>query len=259
MRYILIVLLFLGSWTVNAQSPTQQSVSIKNDTLLCNNKAVALISVIEENMVLGASSRAIYLPGGKEVLMVTELLNYRTPDNKVVFYTHYEFPGLEIACDIKHKSPGFNPFEPICQYNLINQYGVDTNQAFIFTTLKGRISEAEIKGVKTRQDTVTRLRSTIAVRSIYAEISYYDDNILQDEIRIGSFTVDTLEGQKGLCRYYKIFNSKDVMICTATESALNSRDWRLLTYKDNKFHVLKVASEADLTEMLKFLIQRKYL
>ncbi len=259
MRYILIVLLFLGSWTVNAQSTTQQSVSVKNDTLLCNGKAVALMSVIEENLVIGASSRAIYLPGGKEVLMVTELLYYLTADKKPVFYTHYEFPGLSISCDIKHKSPDFNPFEPICQYNLINQYGVDTNQAFIFTTLKGRISEAEIKGVKTRQDTVTRLRSTVAVRSIYAEISYYDDNILQDEIRIGSFTVDTLDGQKGPCRYYKIFNSKDVMICTATESALNSRDWRLLTYKDNRFHVLKVTSDADLTEMLKFLIQRKYL
>ncbi|MFM6984563.1 MAG: hypothetical protein ACKOXF_10555 [Chitinophagaceae bacterium] len=259
MKNIVLSLFVLASCSLFAQSAAQPSVSVKNDTLLCNGKAVSLISVIEDNLVIGASSRAIYLPGGKNVLMITELLNYKTTDNKLIYYTHYEFPGLDISCDIKHKTSDFNPFEPVCQYNLINQYGIDTNQAFIFTTLKGRISDAEIKGVKTRQDTVTRLRSTIAVRSVYAEISYYDDNIIQDEIRIGSFTVDTLIGQKGLCRYYKIFNSKDVMICTATESLLNSRDWRLLTYKDNKFHVLKVNSEADLTEMLKYLIQRKYL
>lgn len=233
--------------------------SISNDTLKCQGAPVALLSVIEENIVSGKSSRAIYLPGGKEVLMITELLSYMTPDKKLVYYTHYEFPGLDLSCDIKHKSNSFNPNDPICQYQLINQYGVDTNQAFLFTTLKGRISEAEINGVKTRQDTVTRLRSTIAVRSIYAPIEYYEDNIIQDGIRIGSFSVDTLNGQKGLCRYFKIFNSKDVLICTATESALNSRDWRLLTYRDNRFHSMVAPSEADLLEVLKFLIARKYL
>ena len=233
--------------------------SISNDTLKCQGAPVALLSVIEENIVSGKSSRAIYLPGGKEVLMITELLSYMTPDKKLVYYTHYEFPGLDLSCDIKHKSNSFNPNDPICQYQLINQYGVDTNQAFLFTTLKGRISEAEINGVKTRQDTVTRLRSTIALRSIYAPIEYYEDNIIQDGIRIGSFSVDTLNGQKGLCRYFKIFNSKDVLICTATESALNSRDWRLLTYCDNRFHSMVAPSEADLLEVLKFLIARKYL
>lgn len=233
--------------------------SINNDTLKCQGTPVALLSVIEENVVSGKSSRAIYLPGGKEVLMITELLSYMTPDKKLVYYTHYEFPGLDLSCDIKHKSNSFNPYDPICQYQLINQYGVDTNQAFLFTTLKGRISEAEINGVKTRQDTITRLRSTIAVRSIYAPIEYYEDNIIQDGIRIGSFSVDTLNGQKGLCRYFKIFNSKDVLICTATESVLNSRDWRLLTYRDNRFHSMVAPSEADLLEVLKFLIARKYL
>lgn len=259
MKKVFLSLFVSASCVLSAQTSTQQSVSVKNDTLLCNGKPVSLISVIEDNLVIGTSSRAIYLPGGKDVLMITELQNYRTPDNKLIYYTHYEFPGLDISCDIKHKSSDFNPFEPVCQYNLINQFGVDTNQAFIFTTLKGRISEAEIKGLKTRQDTVTRLRSTIAVRSIYAPIVYYEDNILQDEIRIGSFSLDTLNGQKGLCRYYKIFNSKDVLICTATESVLNSRDWRLLTYRDNRFHSMVAPSEADLLEVLKFLIARKYL
>lgn len=255
MKHIFIFSMFV--W-LGCNTGLHAQASISKDTLKCQGAPVALLSVIEENIVSGNSSRAIYLPGGKEVLMITELLSYLTPDKKVVYYTHYEFPGLDISCDIKHKSSSFNPNDPICQYQLINQYGVDTNQAFLFATLKGRISEAEINGVKTRQDTVTRMRSTIAVRSIYAPIEYYEDNIIQDGIRIGSFSVDTLNAQKGLCRYFKIFNSKDVLICTATESALNSRDWRLLTYRDNRFHSM-VASEADLLEVLKFLIARKYL
>jgi hypothetical protein len=257
MRKVL-VLLSLATGLISSLN-AQNTIAIKNDTLLCSGKAVALLSVIEENVVAGLSSRAVYIPGGKDVLMITELKHFITPDKKKIFYTHYEFPGIGLMCDIKHRAPNFNQFEPVCQYTLFNQYGLDTNQAFLFATLKGSISEAELNGQKTRQDTVTMLRSIVAIRSTYAEIEYYDDNILQDGIRIGSFTVDTLQGQKGLCRYYKIFNSKDVMICTATESVLNGRDWRLLTYKDNRFHSVVSISDADITEILKYLIQRKYI
>ncbi|MCC6818240.1 MAG: hypothetical protein IT245_05070, partial [Bacteroidia bacterium] len=66
-------------------------------------------------------------------------------------------------------------------------------------------------------------------------------------------------GQSGLLRHFQIYNSKGVLICTATESKYLSHEWRLLTYKDNRFHSLNVPTEDDLMQILKSLISKDYL
>jgi hypothetical protein len=84
MRKVL-VLLSLATGLISSLN-AQNTIAIKNDTLLCSGKAVALLSVIEENVVAGLSSRAVYIPGGKDVLMITELKHFITPDKKKIFY-----------------------------------------------------------------------------------------------------------------------------------------------------------------------------
>ncbi len=230
------------------------------DTLYCSGIAKGVVATIESNMLAGTSTQAIYKPGDTDVLVLIDLLNYNNFNGQKVYYTHYEFPRLQLECDIKLKDiETYNPYSALCQYDLINSYGLDTNKTFIFTTLKGKIPANELNGQRSHRDTVTMMRSIIAPRNTNAEIVITDENIFQDKVMFASFVADTLAGQFGPTRHFMIYNSKGVLICTATEKTLNNHDWKLLSYKDNRFHTVMTKSESDLKEILQYLIRNSYL
>lgn len=232
---------------------------ISRDTLYCSGKAKAIAISVEENMMTGESAKAIYLSGGADVLILVDRLSYKNVQGEQVYYYQVDFPGLKLSCDIRENDKGGNPYDQICKYDLLNSFGLDTNKVFVFTTLKGQIPPNELKGQYSKKDTVTMMRSIIAPRNTQAPIQITDENLYQDGVMFASYTQDTLRAQSGDVRHFLIYNSKGVMICSATETRMNSHEWRLLCLKTNKFESLAFNDGEDLKRILEFLIREKYL
>lgn len=247
MKSIVLLMVVLGSLSARAA---------QDDTLICNGKARALISNLEENLVMTQNAKAIYRLGSSDVLIIIDARSYNTDKGKASFYYQLDFPSLQMSCDIRSDDKSGKPLQQICAYELLNEFGLDTNKVFIFTTLKGKIPETELNG---RVDSVKFMRSFIAKRNIDAEINITDENLYQDNVMFGSYVLDSLPGQNGLLRHFQLYNAKGVLICTATEVKGNTHEWRLLTYKDKRFHSQTFASENDLLELIRFLIRNEYL
>lgn len=242
-----------------AESALKSNSVISRDTLYCSGKIRAMAVSVEENLMLGTDARAIYMPGGKEVLILVDKQSYKNPAGQQSYYYQVDFPGLQMGCDIRESDKMGNPYDQICKNELITANGLDTNKVFIFTTLKGRIPESELQGQWSHKDSVIMMRSIIAARNVNAPINITDENLYQDAVMFGSYVQDTLVGQTGQVRHFQIYNSKGVLICTATETRMNSHEWRLLCYKDNKFQSLAFNEANDLKRILEFLIKEKYL
>lgn len=242
-----------------AESALKSNSVISRDTLYCSGKVKAMAVSVEENLMLGTDARAIYMPGGQEVLILVDKQSYKNPAGQLSYYYQVDFPGLQMSCDIRQTDKAGDPYEQICKSELINSYGLDTNKVFIFTTIKGRIPETELKGQWSHKDTVIMMRSIIAARNTAAPINITDENLYQDGVMFGSYVQDTLVGQSGIVRHFQIYNSKGVLICTATETRMNSHEWRLLCYKDNKFQSLAFNEASDLKRILEYLIKENYL
>lgn len=242
-----------------AESNGKSNYCVSRDTLYCSGQPKALVQKVHENLLLDELAEAIYLPGGTDILILVDKQSYRSHlgENKV--YYQVDFPTLDLTCDIREGDKYGHPFSQFCRYNLLTKNGLDTNQVFLFTTLKGRISEEELNGRLSLRDSVNALRSVVVKRNTEAEVQITDENIYQDGAMFASYVEDTLNGQTGLLRHYQLYNSKGVLVCTATETQMNSHEWRLLTYKDNKYHSVSFKSNDDLRELILYLIKLVYI
>ena len=243
---------------IAASASTSKSV-ISRDTLYCSGQPKAIAMTIEENNMTGDNAKAIYLSGGSDVLILVDRLSYKNFGGQLVWYYQIDFPTLQMSCDIKEGDKNGTPYDQICQFDLLSPSGLDTNKVFVFTTLKGQIPDSELNGRLSKKDTVTMMRSIIAPRNTKAPIQITDENLYQDGVMFASYTQDTLKSQNGDVRHFLIYNSKGVMICSATETKMNSHEWRLLCLKDNRFESLAFNDGEDLKHILEFLIREKYL
>lgn len=273
MRKLIVLLIILISTDLNAQnnvSDKEHAENVKSsklngtairskDTFFCSGSAKALVTTIEENLASGSSSQALYMPGTSDVLMIIEMLNYNDPNGRTVYYHHLEFPSVFLECDLRSNGIIDEVYSQICKNELFNSFGLDTNKAFIFTTLKGKIPETELKGKYGLLDTVKMMRSLMVKRNIKAEIDTSEGNIFQDNAFIGSFEEDSITGMYGKTMHIRVFNYKGVLICGATKPSIESKYWNLLTYKEGRLHNLKFKTEDDLIEILRYLINKEYL
>lgn len=228
------------------------------DTLFCKGEPIATVKVYQKSFLLGIEEQSINgLKTNLPYLIVTKKSYDESPTEKV-YYDQYFFPGLNLVCDIKNAIGIPNVYENICQYGLINQFGVDTVKAEMFVILKGRVS-IPIQSNNQVSTNTTSSFDVIVPRNKSSFLMFLGDNIQQDSKYIGTITKNTVNGQSGLLNQYLIFNSVGVMICTATESSFMSNEWNLLVYKNNKFYKIKSSLGKDKEDIVNLLIENGFL
>lgn len=236
-----------------------KNYKLSGDTLIClNNHSHFRLNSMSVNLPLNQNLKAITSFQNDQVLIYIEKMNYEMNIISNSFY-RLTFPTLSTSCDLKKAVTFEDVYQSISENELLNIHGLDTNKVLIYTVIKGKVSDAEIKGVKSRLDSIRDDRSVIMYRNLNAYIQIEVEDIVQDNVKIGSYESDTIKGLNGLQVQFKLFNSIGAMICTVTETKLGSKDMRLLTYRDNKFHSLSVKGKEDLREIIIYLIKNDYL
>lgn len=254
----IVIMAMLLPFVIAAQ---QTNFKLSGDTLTCSNNASRFkMKNMSVNLPLNQNLKAITHVDDDQVLIYLEKMNYEfAPALESNSFYRLTFPTLSTSCDLKKARSFEDVLHSICDHELLNAYGLDTNKVLVYAVVKGKVSDSELKGVKSRLDSISEDRSVIMYRNLNAYVQIEVEDIVQDKIKIGSYESDTLLGLKGSQVQYKIYNSIGAMICSATETKMGSKDWRLLTFRDNKFHSLPVKGNEDLRELILYLIRNSYL
>lgn len=253
-KWICLSLLLIGGTLVYSQVG---SVNFSGDTLRCKDGAGFRVLRFGENIPANEGVSSVGRFGDTTQLIYIEMMKL-APRPDAPYFFRISFPQLKMECDLR-KAKTFNDvYDEICRYGLINQFGLDTNAVVTFEILKGHVSQSEINGTKTRKDSMTADRSVIVPRNTSTPIQIEEEDIVQDAIKIGSYETKITEGPNGKQTQIQIYNGIGALICTATESRQGSGDWRLLTYKDNRFHNLG-SSKTNFEGLIKYLIKGAYL
>lgn len=236
-----------------------KNFKLSGDTLTClKDQSQFRLKNMSVNLPLNQNLKAITSFQNDQVLIYIEKMNYEMNIFSNGFY-RLTFPTLSTTCDLKKAMTFEDVYQSISESELLNLHGLDTNKVLVYAVIKGKVSDAELKGVKSRLDSIRDDRSVIMYRNLNAYVQIEVEDIVQDNVKIGSYETDTISGINGLQVQFKLYNSIGAMICTVTETKFGSKDMRLLTYRDNKFHSLNIKGKEDLREIIIYLIKNDYL
>jgi hypothetical protein len=228
------------------ESKDQQTNMVSLDTFFCAGRVAASIAFDTLNNNGQSSPQLFKSPsGGHTMISVKKVYDANQQGKAKDLYYVFQFPGLSLECHVKSTGAANEVYDMICQNGLINNQALDTVRVETFVILKKGL--AELKREKPEQpDSVT------SGRNKKAAIIFAGENIEQDGIVIGSFKESIIEGPTGALNKLMIYNSIGVLICTATETQLNSHDWRLLI--DNRFRSLATKPNKDKEDIIMYLI-----
>ncbi len=266
-KYIVVILCFGPGLCLMAQpgkkelkqhrqlveaSKLASSGLISLDTFFCAGEPVAVVEGMRDSLT-GIVEQRINKIGNGQTMIILSHLSYGN-QQMVVPYIHFSFPGLGMSCDVERA----DAYETMCKYNLFRKQSLDTGSVEIFVVLKGHLDVAKAAGIKTLKDSMMLDKSIIVSRNKKAMLLFTEENIVQDQQVIGSFKESTTTGIHGPVKQLSIYNSIGALICTVTETSPTSHDWRLLTYKDHKFHSLKSTGN-DREDIVKYLVEQGFL
>lgn len=212
--------------------------------IVCEKKHLGKLVVSRRD---GGSSEEwmVFSKTGVQPLIVIRAINNNQP------VWQFEFTGLGFKGEIL-KGTASDPSELICKKELLNEWGLDTLKAEIFSTLHPAGSEKMSSfGNKNRFNE----KSIVPDRNKTAEILISENQIAQDTVVIGTFVESSVDGVSGKLSQLTIYNSVGAMICTATGVPVKGEQWSLLTYRDNRFYALKLGDDQALIECVRFLIE----
>ena len=146
--------------------------------------------------------------------------------------------------------------DTVCKLQLLKQAGLDTFKAETWVTLKGNVK----KIIARNQDVANNFKMVERDRS--AKFIVKGNDIYQDNIIIGSFDESTVKDPMGgFQNHIEVFNTQRQMVSFSTETAAMSHEWRTVTNKDSKYHLIKSGplKDEDIFYMIIFLIDNLYL
>jgi hypothetical protein len=250
MRYLFV---FLATVFVGLSSMAQSKAV---DTFTCLKDNGLVLSNIERNILKGTEIYAItQKSGSNQILAIFERLKLANG----LSYFNISFPSIQMEFDYKKALGVQDIVKDLCKSNVFNEVGLDTFNTEKICIIKGTFTEEEKLGIKTRKDTITKDRSIVPIRSFTADVIVFEDKLMQDNVKIGTFEVDSVPGINGFLKQYIIYNAIGAKICNATLDKKN-KQCILLTYKDGRFIDLSFNPEEDeLKPILMYLIERKYM
>lgn len=236
-----------------AQSRSSKTAICSRDTFFCSGNALAIVQYAKTTANKGM--QASLLPFG-----ATEPVIHFKPVNETLQTFRFDFPGFGQSCEVflkQHK----DPFSMICHYELFNAHGLDTLKAEIFMTLFSAKPYAEPS--KPNMPIIDAEKALVVKRNTGKPVLVEDENLAQDGVLIGTFERDTIDGPKGKHLQLKISNSVGALICTATEGSripgTDLCEWSFISYRDNKFHTVKLKTNDELLSLVRHLIAAAYL
>lgn len=237
-------------------SGTLKGQSNAIDTFTCLKNNGMKLSIVEKNLVKGTEIYAITQKSEmNHILAIFERMKLVNGTS----YFNVSFPIVNMEFDYKKPMTMPDIVKDLCKSKVFNEHGVDTFNIEKVCIIKGKYSQEEIFGIKTRKDTITRDRSIVPPRSLTADVIIYEDKLMQDNVKIGTFEEDSVSSINGTLKQYIIYNAIGAKICNATLDRIN-KQCVLLTYKDGRFMDLSFNPEEDeLKPILLYLIERKYL
>jgi len=262
--FVVLVLFSLYSNTIfaNTQSANCSASTLKKnrkktkqfDTLFCDQKPIAKIMTLNAVNDSFATYYCYHITDTSLLMVVKPkaMPTKVTPNQSKVYY-HFEFPNIQMLADYKPKVPATNVKDIICEYLLINKYGLDTLKSEMFATIHGNILDKNTKKVDAE-------KLFIVERNKMAEIKIEDIEISQDGIFLGRCEEEELDGPNGKIIQYSIFNSTGALVCVASKmpSSKGSKliQWNLLTQRDMRFSSVQLKSDNFVIELLKFLVTK---
>jgi hypothetical protein len=246
--FVLFVAVFI-CLTSNGQSHALDSFTcLKDNGLILTN--------VEKNIPKGTEIYAIaQKSGSNQILAIFERLKLANGFS----YFNISFPSVEMEFDYKKAIGVQDIVKDLCKSRVFNLAGLDTFNTEKICIIKGKYTDEEKLGIKTRKDTVTKDRSVVPIRSFTADVVVFEDKLMQDNVQIGTFEEDSVPGINGFLKQYIIYNAIGAKICNATLDK-KSKQCVLLTYKDGRFIDLSYNPEEDeLKPILLYLIERKYM
>jgi hypothetical protein len=236
-----------------AQSRFSKTAVCSRDTFFCSGNALAVVQYAETRS--NKDMQASLMPFG-----ATEPVIRFKPVDETWQTFRFDFPGFGQSCEVflkQHK----DPFSLICHYELLNALGLDTLKAEIFMTLYAAKPYAEPS--RPKMPIIDAEKALVVKRNTGKPVLVQDDNLAQDGVLIGTFERDTIDGPKGKHLQLKISNSVGALICTATEGSripgTDLCEWSFISFKDNKFHTVKLVSNDELLSLVRHLIAAAYL
>jgi hypothetical protein len=272
MERILLIICCVLSFTLQAQhtsreikkhrqvvseSKTLRTAVTSLDTLFIAGRPYGMVRIFARDSQIITAQSIHSLDSGKTLIEISHLEKINAGPDRFSFFL-FSFPALDMMCEVQSRSKGQDIYSTIQQYGLLAPNGLDTVQVETFVVLKGRINMVSVDGARNKQATKHEMiieKSIIVPRDQNKPLVFTSENIEQGGVVIGSFTEGVAETPNGQVKKISVYNSIGALICTATETTTGSKEWRLLTYRDNKFYSMRSASGNDKEEVALYLIK----
>jgi hypothetical protein len=234
----------------------EEIIAPRKDTFFCLGEPKAHIDVIDRDSVFGIKSQSLTDFRSGQPLIIVSRVTSQGKEAKWPSYT-FTFPSINLACEVKPKGGPVDVYETICRQKLFKGTNLDTFKTETFVVIKdGTTIEKFRAGAGEQKDTgiSARRKAMVAERNKSAPLDFSGQDVVQDNVVIGVIDETRVEGPSGELSMIYIYNTGGALVCTATSSGANSHDWRLLTYRDNKFHPLIVTPGKDKRDIVRYLI-----